>query len=377
MSQETKKELKPNMAMGEFAEEFTRLIIRYTRIPVNDDLSKKPPLFLSSGDLVFTIHHVLHALNIKGFYSEAEKVEREMYLLKTSNGANAADIPETSVVTHNKHEFEQPDIEKTFQDVFTDDDASVFSDTSKASKEEQENSVSTLQNGKKFISQSNPAICISNISRSDTFVREESQQVNAEDQEDVFEDFTNEIEMDDLSSDNFQTLVSELQKSTRDIMVKLRNLERLPQLIRSKKVTAKVNQPPVPSGHSSPHRTSTMNITKVLPNIGRSSSAFPKIPTSPKLLTTESGNISARRKSTGGIGTKASIGKSNKSKMDYSVTQNGSSNLTLLAHNKVSPGSSVEFQPKFTKNPKYAHIQSTIPKAISQKKKMHDDKTSK
>ncbi|XP_024870471.1 uncharacterized protein LOC112453776 isoform X2 [Temnothorax curvispinosus] len=373
MSEETKKEPNRNMAMAEFAEEFTRLIIRYTRISVNDDLSKNAPLRLISEDLVYTMHHVLHALNIKGFYSEAEKIEsikREMYLLKTSNGANAADIPETSVVTHNKHE---PDIEKTSQDAFTDDEASVFSDISKASKEEQENSVSTLQNGKK----SNPVICISNISRSDTFVREESQQVNAEDQEDVFEDVANGVEMDDLSSDNFQTLVSELQQSTRDIMVKLRNLERLPQLIRSKKVTAKLHQPPVPSGHSSPHRTSTMNKTKVLPNICRSSSAFPKMPTSPKLLTTESGNIFARRKSTGGIGTKASIGKSNKSKLDYSITQNGSSNLTLLAHNKVSPGSSVEFQPKVTKNPKYAHVQSTIPKAISQKKKMHDDKTSK
>ncbi|TGZ51386.1 uncharacterized protein [Temnothorax longispinosus] len=377
MSQETKKEPNRNMAMAEFAEEFTRLIIRHTRISVNDDLSKNAPLLLTSGDLVYTMHHVLHALNIKGFYSEAEKIEsikREMYLLKTSNGANAADIPETSVVTHNKHE---PDIEKTSQDAFTDDEASVFSDISKASKEEQENSVSTLQNGKKFISQSNPVICISNISRSDTFVREESQQVNAEDQEDVFEDVANGVEMDDLSSDNFQTLVSELQQSTRDIMVKLRNLERLPQLIRSKKVTAKLHQPPVPSGHSSPHRSSIINKTKVLPNICRSSSAFPKMPTSPKLLTTESGNISARRKSTGGIGTKASIGKSNKSKLDYSITQNGSSNLTLLAHNKVSPGSSVEFQPKVTKNPKYAHVQSTIPKAISQKKKMHDDKTSK
>ncbi|XP_071633980.1 uncharacterized protein [Temnothorax longispinosus] len=373
MSQETKKEPNRNMAMAEFAEEFTRLIIRHTRISVNDDLSKNAPLLLTSGDLVYTMHHVLHALNIKGFYSEAEKIEsikREMYLLKTSNGANAADIPETSVVTHNKHE---PDIEKTSQDAFTDDEASVFSDISKASKEEQENSVSTLQNGKK----SNPVICISNISRSDTFVREESQQVNAEDQEDVFEDVANGVEMDDLSSDNFQTLVSELQQSTRDIMVKLRNLERLPQLIRSKKVTAKLHQPPVPSGHSSPHRSSIINKTKVLPNICRSSSAFPKMPTSPKLLTTESGNISARRKSTGGIGTKASIGKSNKSKLDYSITQNGSSNLTLLAHNKVSPGSSVEFQPKVTKNPKYAHVQSTIPKAISQKKKMHDDKTSK
>lgn len=93
--------------------------------------------------------------------------------------------------------------------------------------------------------------------------------------------------------------------------------------------------------------------------------------TSSKLLATENGNISERRKSTGGIGTSAAIvGKSGKStKVDNSV-----SNLNVSACNKA-PGPSSEYQPKFTKNPKYAHVQSTIPKII-QKKKLQQQKTS-
>jgi len=115
------------------------------------------------------------------------------------------------------------------------------------------------------------------------------------------------------------------------------------------------------NGHSSPHRTSTAN--KITVPVRRPSSAFskPKTPIS-KLFALENGNISERRKSTGGIGNIASAGKSGESKVGYS-------NLTST-RKKALLGSSVEFQPKFTKNPKYAHVRSTIPKAISQKKKI-------
>lgn len=117
------------------------------------------------------------------------------------------------------------------------------------------------------------------------------------------------------------------------------------------------------NSHSSPHRTSTAK--KITVPVRRSSSAFPKpkTPTSSKLFASANGNISERRKSTGGIGTIASAGKSGESKVGYS-------NLTSSAHKKALSGSPVEFQPKFTKNPKYAHVRSTIPKAIIQKKKI-------
>lgn len=111
-----------------------------------------------------------------------------------------------------------------------------------------------------------------------------------------------------------------------------------------------------------------MNKTKMSTNIGKSSISGSQ--TSSKLVAIETGNIFERRRSTGGIGTSAATaGKFGKS------TKVGHSNLNLSACNKGSPGSSLEYQPKFTKNPKYAHVQSTIPKIIQKKKGLHLQKT--
>jgi len=132
----------------------------------------------------------------------------------------------------------------------------------------------------------------------------------------------------------------------------------------SKEITAKIQQLSLTHGRSSPHRVSTINKTKST-NIRKSTTVFSKTPTPSKLFATENKNVSERRKSTGAVGTKAvPTGKSGESIKDrHSV-----SNLTISPC-KASPGLS-EFRPKYTKNPKYAHIRSTIPKAINKKKKI-------
>lgn len=72
------------------------------------------------------------------------------------------------------------------------------------------------------MSRSNPAIC---VSRSDTFVREENQKINTEDQKDVFEDFTN-TETDDLSRDlSLSVSLNEIRKSALDIVAALNNIK--------------------------------------------------------------------------------------------------------------------------------------------------------
>lgn len=133
-----------------------------------------------------------------------------------------------------------------------------------------------------------------------------------------------------------------------------------------KRDKAKVQQSP---GRTSFRRTSTMNKTKVPTNIGKSSISGSQ--TSSKLIAIETGNISERRRSTGGIGTSAATA----GKFGKSTKVGHSSNLNLSACNKGSPGPSLEYQPKFTKNPKYAHVQSTIPKIIQKKKGLHLQKT--
>ncbi|XP_011697229.1 PREDICTED: uncharacterized protein LOC105455534 [Wasmannia auropunctata] len=359
------------MSTEKFAKEFTSLLIRYTKTssPHNDLSNTIIPL--SEEQIVFIIHHVLKALKMKSF-------DDNNNLSKISNGVSTLITPETStgkIKIVELIEVEDTCSSQDVQSLATDDDSSISDYTSlKAIQKQQENSFNTLQNEKKFISRSNPTICV-NVSRSDTFVREEKDtedQKNSEDH-DSFKssDLVGDSVETDLSHDLFQESLNEIRKSAMDIVAKLNYLEQsFPQ---SRIVTPKVQQTPLIFGYSNSYRTSTANKTRVSTNIRRSSTVFPKTPTSSKLFVTEKGNGSERRKSTGAIGSNASgfTGKSSEStKVGPSI-----SNLTLSPNNKASPcnktsPSSSEFRPKFTKNPKYAHVRSTIPKAISQRKKI-------
>ncbi|KYN36211.1 hypothetical protein ALC56_09171 [Trachymyrmex septentrionalis] len=358
------------MSVLNFAQEFSRLINRYTRTasPHNDAITP-----LTEEQIVSTIHHVLLVLIKKDFDKNNP--------LQICDSASAATTLESSVVQM-KQEPKVEDVRR-FQDVrsvTTDEESSSFSDISlKDIKKERENSFNTLQKDKKFISQSNPSIYVSsNISRSDTFVREEhSKEINNE----VFKDFTdaerigetdsssdfyqvslNEIQKSDISSDLFHISLNEIRKSVMNIMAKLNHLEHsFLQLTKSpKEVTPRTKKSSLINSYSNSSGISVK--TRTSANNHKPSTTSPKTPNSSKQHAMKD-SIFERRKSVGAIANVTPVKKSNEStKVCHSV-----SNVDLSPYKPV--GSS-DYRPKFTKNPKYAHVRSTIPKAISQKKKL-------
>ncbi|XP_011632666.1 uncharacterized protein LOC105424236 [Pogonomyrmex barbatus] len=344
------------MSMLKFAEEFTRLIIRYKRTssPIIQKDSSNIVTPLTDEQIIYAIRHVFNAISIKGF--EEENDNNLLETVTTAMDTFAASTPEASITDKIKYELKINDTNRSQDNqsaVENNDLSSVEVPLKAIKKEADDNSFSKLQNEKKYISRSNPAIFVGNISRSDTFVREEVNEVN-EDREEVFEDST-KAETD--LSRNFFLQLSEIQKSVMDVVTKLNNLERLflQSTKSSKQSTAKILQSPSHNNSQfSSHRTPNMNKTKISNNIRRSSTAFSVTPRfSRRLLSLDNGSISERRKSTGQIGSNdVTVGKS--IKMDFNA----------------SPRSSSDYQPKFTKNPKYAHVQSTIPKVLSKKKKL-------
>ncbi|KYN13398.1 hypothetical protein ALC57_14411 [Trachymyrmex cornetzi] len=206
-----------------------------TRKSGNDVTNAVTPL--TEEQIMSTIHHVLLVLIKK----DVDKNNP----LQVCNNASAAATLKTSAVQMKQ----EPNIEdmRRPQDVrsVTTDEESSFSDISlKDIKKERENSFVILEkNVNFFISRSNPAIYVNNnISRSDTFIREEhSKKTN---DEDVFKDFTdaerfgetdsssdlcqlslNEVRNSDISSDLFHISLKEIRKSVMNIMTKLNHLE--------------------------------------------------------------------------------------------------------------------------------------------------------
>ncbi|XP_018307975.1 uncharacterized protein [Mycetomoellerius zeteki] len=339
------------MSVLNFAQEFSHLINRYTRTssPHNDATNAITPL--TEEQIVSTIYNVLLVLINKD----------KNYLLSIFNNASVATIPETSVVQI-KYE---PNVEDIFifrfQDVrsVTSEESSFCDISLKDIKKEQENPFNTLQNDKKFISRSNPAIYVNNISRSDTFVREVH--LKETNDEDVFKDRTGDLTDTeiDLPSDLFYESLKEIRKSVMNIMTKLNHLEQsFSQLTKSpKEVTIKAQKSFLVNNSSN---GISIKIGTSVDN--RPSTASSKTPNSSKQHTTDNKSSFERRKSTGAIGNATPVRKSGESiKVCNSI-----SSVDLSPYKPVR---SSDYRPKFTKNPKYAHIQSTIPKAISQKKK--------
>jgi len=127
-----------------------------------------------------------------------------------------------------------------------------------------------------------------------------------------------------------------------------------------KKVTPKTQKSSLINSYSSSSGISIKTRTSV--NNHKSSTISPKTPNSSKQHATKDSTFE-RRKSIGAIENATPVKKSNEStKVCHSV-----SNIDLSPYKPVD---SSDYRPKFTKNPKYAHVRSTIPKAISQKKKL-------
>ncbi|XP_029669606.1 uncharacterized protein LOC115239294 isoform X1 [Formica exsecta] len=334
------------MSVLRFAEDFSQLVMRYMKhLPLINNKPQNVIVPLTNEQITFTVHHVLRALGVKDSENDNDNDDDSMTNFMTSNKEiDTSPIPITSKINgiENNENASEPGQDGS-QFAVTDSGFSLSDMSLKTIKKEAENTLNILQSEKKFISRSNPMICA--IGRSDTFCKED-QKINNDIQEDVFEN-----SLSSSLSDNFMQSLEEIRESAVTITLKIDDLK--------KQTSQQLTKQPLSNGLLNFNRTSTI-IKKGPTKIRRSLTTFSGPSVSSKLHVVEKEDtLVDRRKSTGGMAYNITPKKLGSTKMDYSISKlNGFCN-------KVSPGSI----PKLTKNPKYAHVKSTIPKPISITKK--------
>ncbi|EFN62803.1 hypothetical protein EAG_09799 [Camponotus floridanus] len=329
------------MSVLRFAEEFSQLVMRYMKhMPLNNK-SKSVIVPLTNEQITYTIHHVLRALGIKN--DDNENDDDSVANIVTSN----KEVVSTDLISSKINGSQDNENTCRSQDEFQSVTDSSLSDTSlKAIEKETENSLNTLQSEKKFISRSNPSICV--IGRSDTFVCKEDQKLNNDIQDDVFENNNNVISLHSQLNNNFLKSLAEIRESALNITLKIDDLK--------KQTFDKQSQRLLSNSLLNLNRTSTI-IKKEPTKIRRSMTTFSGSILSPNLhIAEKEDNLTNRRKSTGMANNIITPRKLGTTKVDHSMSKLSESVL----YNKTSPG----LIPKLTKNPKYAHVKSTIPKPI-------------
>lgn len=343
------------MSVIKFAEDFSRLVVRYTKGPLpNNEHSEDAIIPLNYNEITKTVCEVLSTLGIK------DCNDKKNSLMKTSN--ITIDIPPTPPIVSQINCKQNDDDDSRSDDIlpaFTDFGLSA-SDTSTVDEKEVKIAINGLKNEKKFLSRSNPMICINDIGRSDTFVCDKKQVTSTDDAEAAFQENSKKnIETSYTISNNLLQLLNEVQTSStihHDNIIK--KVERIKKQMFPQ--TRRLSLNSAFSGFN--HNTSAMNKTNLSTKLlRRSINLSAGTPTSSRSLSVEREDSTNRRKTIGeskcGIITsgKLSISK----KLGHST-----SNLNLSQSNKLS-----DSIPKRTKNPKYAHVQSTIPKPTQMKKK--------
>ncbi|KOC65543.1 hypothetical protein WH47_00513 [Habropoda laboriosa] len=211
--------------------------------------------------------------------------------------------------------------------------------------------VEATSNDKKLISRSSPAIHVS-VARSDTFVREEEEKKMSKIADSQENDAT--ICEDKMKSQKFLKKIESLRESVLTVLSKVDDVkeEVCPQSRRHIRRLSAV-------GVSGINRITSMKRPTQPPKLRRSSTGLPGTPTSSKYNATLPVNKmegSARRKS---ISTTTSI-----QTRPAKLSPNRSPVITSTASKKSTSSGD-----RPAKNPKYAHIQSTIPKvSVSSKK---------
>ncbi|XP_067211417.1 uncharacterized protein [Linepithema humile] len=306
-----------------------------------------------------TIYQVFSALGIQNCNDNVNS------LVKTP--VNAIDIitPTAPIVLkNNRKQNDYDDFRSENSLAITDFGFSASDISLTANEKEAESSLNELQDEKKSLSQSNPLIC---VSRSDTFVREKKQKANTNDDNDVFQDNFNNNETNYSVHNNLLLSLNEVQKSIMNVVTKVERIKKqvYPQVAKQDNFNGKQTRrlgASLSNGSFGLNHTPAMNKTNLSTTIRRSITVFSGTPTSSRSSSIDRENTCDRRNSTGiAISGKLSESK----KLGHSM-----SNLNLSLCNKVSSDSI----PKRTKNPKYAHVQSTIPKPIQTKKKMQSPK---
>ncbi|EZA46712.1 hypothetical protein DMN91_012275 [Ooceraea biroi] len=334
----------------DFAEDFSRLIVRYTKTTsISDDQSKDAPKPMTHEEITSIISTVLSALGIK-----STDITRVLENSSADSSVNTT-VFSTLAPSHRTSTISKQDdstrrllasVESTLNSDFS--NSCLLSE---ADETETKTSLNSSRNQDKFVSRSTPIIRVNNIGRSDTFVCEKDQQVTADD--DVFETVSN-VEANSLN-DSFLELFNEIQKSVLELLDKLKkqiylllaeSLDKLHKNYSSDRVCSNANQ------------KSTSIRTNLPVAMHRSISAHSGTPTTSKLRPVGKENISDRRKSV----SNASAIKPEKSNKPAKPIGRSLSNLNLSMCDNVNV--SLTSTTKFVKNPKYAHVQSTIPKPI-------------
>ncbi|XP_070168054.1 uncharacterized protein [Polyergus mexicanus] len=340
------------MSVLRFAEDFSQLVMRYMKhLPLINNKPQNVIVPLTNEQITFTVHHVLRALGVKESKNDNDDDDDSVTNFMTSNkeiNVSPVDRITSKIngIENNEDACRSEPTEDGSQFAITDSGFPLSDMSLKAIKKEEENTLNILQSEKKFISRSNPMICA--IGRSDTFCKED-QKINNDIQEDVFEN-----SLSSSLNDNFMQSLEEIRESAVIITLKIDDIKK-----QTSQQLTKQPQQSLSSGLLNFNRTST--ITKKGPTkIRRSLTTFsgPLVPSKLHVVEKED-TLADRRKSTGGMAYNVTPKKLGSTKMDYSISK-----LNVLC-NKVSPGSI----PKLTKNPKYAHVKSTIPKPISITKK--------
>lgn len=222
-----------------------------------------------------------------------------------------------------------------------------------------------------FISRSSPAICVTSVGRSDTFVREDKNAAKSVSQDDL-----DKVSGSAEVNDEFLFSLNEVRQSALSVVTKLDNLKKVTveyEINNAKRneVSLIYRYPVFILQLAFPHSSLVRRLSGSLSGLNRtpcrmlaptkirrSNTALAGTPTSSKSLTTEREDLTDRRRSISGAAVLSSR-KLNEATRGRSVS---SSNLSVFNNTTGSFA-------RPAKNPKYAHVQSTIPKPIATKRK--------
>ncbi|XP_032691647.1 uncharacterized protein LOC116854140 [Odontomachus brunneus] len=322
------------MNVMSFAQEFSSLVIRYTKDPLPNPSSKnKQP------NVPLTKHEVTNVVtNVLATLLGISDININNTSFKTPTGSTVT-TPTASVIDNWKENDENicrsQDIQETPKNSGT-SNPDLETDEKKSTYE-------VFQDGKKFISRSSPAICINNVGRSDTFILDENQSTEAD-----LKTFNDPFAKVEMTSAVLQSL-NEARMFAMNVVTKLDEIKKqaFPQSLNARRLsTNEINS----------NRMSNTTRLTIPAKVRRSISDFPGTPTSSR--SSGSQDSGDKRKSFG-----AAIDTASRKLSSTAVTRS-ISNLHLSSNNK-----SFDSISKPTKNPKYAHIQSTIPKPIASKRK--------
>ena len=328
-----------------FAEEFTNLIFRWTKPGEGGD---GPPL--TNQQLLNAIRDVVQILLGVSLQVPDYSSVRTPGTGITICTPNAPTVPRLTMDSNNTSlaRFRSLDTLTFCNAVNISNNDTLISKSQEKIETLNGDQAESTPEQKKFISRSSPAIHVNSVARSDTFIREEEEKAGGMNKKKREAEEKDQISLDPekMKSNSFLKKIAELRECAYDVISKIDQVKKdvYPETTKPIRRLSSIGT------YSGSNRTSTLMRPTQAPKLRRSTSAFPGTPTSSKLNTTITAGkdeATAKRKSMA------------TSKISPTIC------TPSMAIKKISPLSSG----KPAKNPKYAHVQSTISKTLVNKRK--------